>query len=78
MTSRWNGMNIACDFWDKTLLKFMHHDLMAIFFFSAQGSITDIVCEIFGIEHDYFGTVLSNMARVSYGNLTLYACDRIV
>ena len=56
----------------------MHHDLMAIFFFSAQGSITDIVCEIFGIEHDYFGTVLSNMARVSYGNLTLYACDSIV
>ena len=33
--------------------------------FAAQGSITNLVCEIFGIEHDYFGTVLSSMARVS-------------
>lgn len=32
---------------------------------TSQGSITDIVCEIFGIEHDYFGTVLSNMARLN-------------
>ena len=34
-------------------------------FLSAQGSISNFVCEIFGIEHDYFGTMLSNMARVS-------------
>ncbi|XP_031573743.1 uncharacterized protein LOC116307614 [Actinia tenebrosa] len=32
---------------------------------SSQGSITSLVCEIFGIEHNYFGTVLSNLARVN-------------
>ncbi|XP_020601655.1 sterol-4-alpha-carboxylate 3-dehydrogenase, decarboxylating-like [Orbicella faveolata] len=32
---------------------------------STQGSITNFVCEIFGIQHDYFGTVLSNMARLN-------------
>lgn len=32
---------------------------------STQGSITNLVCEIFGIEHDYFGTVLSSMARLN-------------
>lgn len=30
---------------------------------TTQGSISNFVCEIFGIEHDYFGTMLSNMAR---------------
>ncbi|KAK3728621.1 hypothetical protein QZH41_011712, partial [Actinostola sp. cb2023] len=32
---------------------------------SSQGSITSMVCEIFGIEHTYFGTVLSNLARLN-------------
>lgn len=32
---------------------------------TTQGSISNFVCEIFGIEHDYFGTVLSNMARLN-------------
>lgn len=32
---------------------------------TTQGSISNFVCEIFGIEHDYFGTMLSNMARLN-------------
>ncbi|EDO44998.1 predicted protein [Nematostella vectensis] len=32
---------------------------------STQGSITELVCQIFGIDYDYFGTVLSNMARLN-------------
>lgn len=30
----------------------------------AQGSISELVSQIFGIEHDYFGSVMSNMAKV--------------
>lgn len=32
---------------------------------TTQGSISSFVCNIFGIQHDYFGTVLSNMARLN-------------
>lgn len=39
---------------------------------TTQGSITNFVCEIFGIQHEYFGTVLSNMARL---NMTSTAED---
>ena len=33
--------------------------------FVAQGIISDIVGTLFQIEHDYFGTMLSNLAKVS-------------
>ena len=35
-------------------------------FFSvlAQGTISDLVCQIFDIKHDFFGGVVSNMAKV--------------
>lgn len=32
---------------------------------STQGTISEIVSQIFGIEHDYFGSVLSNMAKLN-------------
>lgn len=31
---------------------------------TTQGNIANLVCEMFGIQHDYFGTVLSNMGRL--------------
>ena len=35
-------------------------------FFSvlAQGTISDLVCQIFDIKYDFFGGVVSNMAKV--------------
>ena len=33
--------------------------------FVAQGIISDLVGSLFQIEHDYFGTMLSNLAKVS-------------
>lgn len=32
---------------------------------STQGSISDLVCQIFQIEYDFFGSVISNMARLN-------------
>lgn len=32
---------------------------------STQGSISDVVCQIFGIKYDFFGTVVSNMAKIN-------------
>ncbi|XP_033099689.1 dTDP-D-glucose 4,6-dehydratase-like isoform X2 [Anneissia japonica] len=32
---------------------------------TTQGTITDVVCRLFGIQHDYFGTLMSNFARVN-------------
>ena len=33
--------------------------------FVAQGIISELVGSLFRIEHDYFGTMLSNLAKVS-------------
>lgn len=33
---------------------------------STQGSITDIISDIFDINHDYYGNVLSSVAKVSF------------
>ena len=33
-------------------------------FFIAQGIISGLVSEIFGIEHGYYGSILSNLARL--------------
>ena len=32
---------------------------------STQGSISELVCQIFGIEYDFAGSVISNMARLN-------------
>lgn len=32
---------------------------------STQGSISDLVCQIFKIKYDFFGSVISNMARLN-------------
>eukprot|EP00051_Salpingoeca_urceolata_P035833 m.31598 g.31598 ORF g.31598 m.31598 type:complete len:179 (+) comp9786_c0_seq2:855-1391(+) len=35
------------------------------FAFSAQGSISDLVAQLFGIKTGYYGTVLSNLAKLN-------------
>ena len=39
--------------------------MIIIFLSLAQGIISELVCELLGIEHDYHGTIISNFARVS-------------
>ena len=41
---------------------------------TAQGKISQLVSTLFGIQHDYFGTVLSNLARVRH-HPPLYTLD---
>ena len=37
----------------------------------AQGTVASLVSEIFEIQHGYFGTVLSNLAKVNGGSWCL-------
>ena len=50
-----------------------------ISFFQGQGSISELVCQIFGIKYDFFGSVISNVAKVSTLTPFLYepckVCD---
>jgi len=34
------------------------------FFISAQGKVSELVSSLFNIQHDYVGSLISNMARV--------------
>ncbi|XP_038058370.1 uncharacterized protein LOC119729729 isoform X2 [Patiria miniata] len=36
---------------------------------TTQGSISELVCRIFDIKHDYFGTVISNFARLNMAEI---------
>lgn len=38
--------------------------------FTTQGKISQLVSTLFGIQHDYFGTVLSNLARLNMRSAT--------
>ena len=42
----------------------MHVKIFPFFSVLAQGTISDLVCQIFDIKYDFFGVVVSNMAKV--------------
>ncbi|XP_071943474.1 GDP-D-glycero-alpha-D-manno-heptose dehydrogenase-like [Antedon mediterranea] len=43
---------------------------------TTQGTITDLVCRLFGIQHDYFGTVMSNFARMNMTDIVEDSNDK--
>ncbi|KAJ8036359.1 dTDP-D-glucose 4,6-dehydratase [Holothuria leucospilota] len=43
---------------------------------STQGSITELVCSIFHIEHDYFGSVMSNLAKLNLSDAVEESNDK--
>lgn len=41
-------------------------------FYSAQGKISEIVSDIFNINHDYFGTAMSTLAKVKFHSYLIF------
>ncbi len=54
----WGVCNIKCDI-------IVFSNIILLFFVSAQGKVGDMVSEIFNINHDYVGSLVSNIAKVS-------------
>ena len=44
-------------------VKVHHH--CSIYVPTAQGKLAELLSSLYGIEHDYFGSILSNLAKVS-------------